>query len=714
MDEPQQTEAPPPAGPDWLQLAQDAYQGSTSYFDSSIRRQLEQDIRQFNSEHPQGSKYLHDSYRLRSRLFRPKTRGAIRKNEAVAAEALFSTQDVISIKPANESSPRQRAAAALWQEVMQHRLTISLPWFLLAIGAYQEAQAVGVVISYQGWDKRPSRKVDQPCIDLIPPENFRFDPGAKWYDPINTSPYLVHMIPMYVKDVRARMLAQQVGGRAPWKQVTEEQLTKATSAYTDSTRQSREGPQRQDPQGNQTTRITAYTLVWVHRNVIENDGVDYVYYTLSDIEMLSEPVPLEQEYAHGLRPFVMGFCALEAHKLYPCGVARLGRDVQQEINDITNLRLDNVRFVLNKRYFVRRGRAVDLRALTRNAPGAAVLMDNPQEGDGADVRIVDYQDVTSSSYQEQDRLNVDFDEVAGAFSPASIQSNRKLNETVGGMNILTTNANQVQAYQLKTWVETWAEPVLRQVLALEQQYETDEGLLLLAAEKANLTREHGVTLLDDPFLTESVHLTIGIGMGATNPTEIVNQLLASLQTLRDILADGTLEQHGMVVDEVIKEVFGKLGYADGRRFFDAAGGDLRVLALTNKVQQLQQALAAKHPPELILAQVAKLEAEVRALQVKDAETHAKTIKTGTEAVYSAMQAAQVAAAVPAVAPVADAMIEWAGGDDINTVSPPGGVPQGMTVRPLLNPRTGVEIQQAGAGEGVREGIETVAADGVQA
>lgn len=31
--------------------------------------------------------------------------------------------------------------------------------------------------------------------------------------------------------------------------------------------------------------------------------------------------------------YVMGFCALEAHRLYPGGVGRLTRDIQAEINE---------------------------------------------------------------------------------------------------------------------------------------------------------------------------------------------------------------------------------------------------------------------------------------------------------------------------------------------------------------------------------------------
>ena len=114
-----------------------------------------------------------------------------------------------------------------------------------------------------------------------------------------------------------------------------------------------------------------------------------------------------------------------------------------------------VKFAMNKRYFVKRGKRVDLRSLVRNIPSSVTLMDDPEK----DVQVQETQEVTSSAHAEQDPLNLDFDDVAGAVSRSSVQSNRNLNETVGGMNLLTSAANKVENYQLRTWIETRAEPV---------------------------------------------------------------------------------------------------------------------------------------------------------------------------------------------------------------------------------------------------------------
>jgi hypothetical protein len=701
-----------------LKLAQEAYQSSTSYFDASIRKQVESDIRQFQGQHPTGSKYHSDAYRARSRLFRPKTRSAVRKHEAIAAEAFFSTRDVLNVEPQDQSDDVQVAGADLMREIVQYRLSKTIPWFLTLMGAYQDAQTVGLVCSYQHWvfDKRKGK--DQPAIALRPIENIRFDPGADWMDPVNTSPYLIDMIPMYVKDVRARMKAADVKtGEAKWKTLEESALLKAVRGYSDSTRLTREQG-RTDSKDSAST-VTAYSIVWVHKNIVEHDGVDYCYYTLGDQEMLSDPKPLSDQYWHGKRPYVIGYCVVETHKNYPSGPVRLTKDTQAEINDLANLRQDNLRLVLNKRYLVQRGKQVDLRSLTKNVAGSVTLVNDIEK----DVKELQFSDVTASSYREQENLNLDFDEAAGNFSQSSVQSNRRLGETVGGLNLLTTDANQVSGYQLRTFVETWVEPVLRQLVLLEQHYETDEVVLNLAGQRADVFQRFGQDVSLDSLLEHELTLSVSVGMGATNPQEKVNRFLTAIRALKEILAGGDLQQYGLKVQEVAKEIFGNLGYRDGSRFMDMSKEDPRLAQVMQQMQQLQAALDAKNPPEVVAAQVDKIRAEI-------AKIKSETVKTGTDAAFSSMQAGQVVATVPEVAPIADAIMQASGytppdpaGVDPQfplpnsaaaAVAPPGGIPP-VTKADVTGGMPGDTTPNtpATAGTGERRGIETQESDSVR-
>lgn len=642
----------------WLRLASDANSSSSNFFDANVRTRIIQDIRQFQSEHPDGSKYFTDSYRLKSKLFRPKTRATIRKNEAIAAGAFFSTEDVVSIRPVDVDDPEQMDGAKLQQALLQLRLTRphpqGLPWFLTCQGAYQEAQSVGIVASFQKWLYDERKKLDRPEVLLLPVENVRFDPAADWRDVVNTSPYLIIQWPMYVKDVKARMRPDPKTGKAKWRSYPDGDIL-AASKTSDSIRQAREGNGTDSKRAN--LAHNDYTIVWVHQNFIEVDGIDVFYYTLGTERMLSEPTLVEEEYPQG-RPVVIGFAIIEAHKAYKPSVCSITRDTQIEINDLANKRIDNINLMLNKRYFAARGKNVDLRSLTRNSPSSVTLMDNV----GTDVKVITTDDATASSYQEQDRLNLDFDDLAGVFSGSSVASNRQLNETVGGMQLLTANANQVSEYQLRTFVETWVENVLRQVLVMEQHHESDPKILRAAAQAAGLAPEQ----ITEAMLVQEVLLTVNVGIGAINPQMQLQRFVMAVKTLAEILGPDFLKRPLAPSEkEIVKEVFGKSGYKDGTRFLapESEGGNPEVAQLQQMVQQLQAALAAKNPPEVVAAQVGKLEAETEVKRAEAILKKAEAVNRRVESLFAAMNTAQTAVTVPGVTPVADAIAASAGFED---------------------------------------------------
>lgn len=685
----------------WLALARDAYSESTTYFDSGIRSQVEADLRQFQGLHPVGSKYLSDMYRTRSRFFRPKTRAAVRKNEAIAAQALFSNANVLSLSAEDQSDIKQVHSAAVWNEVLNYRLTKTIPWFQTVLGAYQDAMTAGVVISYQCWRYDPRRKADRPCIDLMPIENARFSATSSWIDPVGTSPYFIQKIPMLVKDIIARMKTIDTKTNQPkWKRVDATTLLKAAQSYSDSvTLQRNHG--RSD--NNTVSSITDFTPVWVHRNFIELNGVDYVYYTLATEDILTTPTPVEEVYPlDGQRPFVVGNCVIETHKVYPPGIVRLSRDIQGELNENANQRLDNVKFAMNKRYFVKRGRQVDLRSLGRNVPGGSTLMEDPE----GDVKIVETKDVTSSAYEEQDRLSQDFDETVGGFTVPAAGGSRKLSDTLGGAELLTEDGDELSAYQMKVFAETWAKPVLRQLLKLEMAYETDETIFTLAAKKAvSAQRLNDAIVVDDEMLQQELTINVDIGIGSTSPQKRLQNLIWGLKSIKEISEDGVIAQAGGDLKEMTDEIFTKLGYDGSDRFFPDKGEDPQVAALKQQLDEANAKLAKREDPELTKAKIAKLMAEADKIGVGK-------VKEGIEAIFGSMQAAEVIAAVPDVAPIADQLMRSAGytpptppGVDPgfapgeqgpNTIPVPVSPAAGLSVEPVTNKRTGVGFTPGGA------------------
>lgn len=609
---------------DWLKLAADAFSASTNYVDGNYRKKWEDGLRMFQSRHPTDSKYLTDTYKHRSKLFRPKSRSLVKKYEAATAAAFFSNTDVISTAAINQNDKKQAASAALWKEVLQYRLTKTVPWFQLVCGGMQDAMTVGVVCSYQYWKyegeevteyepvidpftgqpatdpetyqpvmrevKREVALEDAPCVELLPVENIRIDPGASWINPIKSSPYVIRMIPMYIVDVKSMMdKPDRKTGQPKWKKLDDGQLRSASKNDTDSTRQTRE-QNRQDSTAPSNAPLGDFEIVWVHENFMRLDGKEMVFYTLGVEFMLTDAKPLKEVYFHGERPIVMGVVSLETHKVMPDAPIIQADQLQKEANEIVNQRLDNVKLVLNKRYIVKRGAQVDIKSLVRNVPGSVTLANDPT----GDVHAMEFDDVTSSAFAEQDRVNVDYDELTGNFSQGSVMTNRKMGETVGGMGMVSNAANQITEYGLRTYTETWVEPVLRQVIKLEQKYETDEVILAIAASQAKLVEQYGINQITDDLLDQELTLTVNVGMGATDPQQKLGRFMGALTAYANV---AQLQIPNLDMTEAGKEVFGLAGYRDGARFMTDQKDEGRIKQVIQQaqqmVQQVQQDVARK-------------------------------------------------------------------------------------------------------------------------
>jgi hypothetical protein len=216
--------------------------------------------------------------------------------------------------------------------------------------------------------------------------------------------------------------------------------------------------------------------------------------------------------------------------------------------------------------------------------------------------------------------------------------------------------------------------VLEQLVLLEQHYETDIALLAMAGKNAGLMQKFGTDEVTDELLMQELTTRVNVGIGSTNPQDQINSFMLGMTNLRNILADGLLEKYGMNVQEVIKELFGKLGYADGSRFFNIEQEDPALTNAKATIAQLQQELAQKTSPEMLAKQIEKLDSEI-------AKIKAESVQTGVASAFSATQAAASIAQMPQISPVADAVMAMAGYQPPNPagVDPNLPIPQAMPV-----------------------------------
>jgi len=559
-----------------LQLISSHESQGKSFLAGYVRSAWLRSYKAFRNEHFDGSKYLSKRFQQRSKLFKPKTRSAIRKNQSSAAGAMFGSADVVTLTAQDESNPKQRASAALKQEIMNYRLdrhgNASIPWFLVSMGAHQDAQITGLSVSkqYWKWEERKSDGAivfDRPDILNIPPENLILDANCEWTRPAQTSPVLTVRFAMTVAEVVA-MLGGNEASKTKWLPVSKDKLLQHAGMTPDdikAVRGARSGGQ--DGQEIQPSHEDS-RIIWVYENFIRKDGEDYQCWSIGGETLLSVPQYTYVAYPEyfGNRPYVIGFGALETHRAYPMAPTESWQQLQQEANDLVNLRLDQMKKVVNPVAKVKRGRMIDLDAVQRSAQDGVMLVTDME-----DMEWDRPPDVPASAYNESNYLNNDFDELAGSFSTSSVQSNRSLNDTVGGMKLLNNAASNITEFDLKVWIETWAEPVLGQLLKLEEFYESDEKVLVLAGNKAELVERYGIDEITDTLLKEDVTLKVAAGIGAGDPMQSLTKLQAGLTMVGEAMSMAA--NLGQPVPEIkwtefIDEVVGKTGYKNAfERFF---------------------------------------------------------------------------------------------------------------------------------------------------
>ena len=480
---------------EWVEMFRDALKAASDYQDTKLRSQWSRNYRAFASKHPSGSKYDAYRYRNRSKLFKPKTRMAVRKNDATAASALFATADVVNITAERSSDRTQKIGAKFIHALLNYRLDRSTMltgpnWFLTSMGARQDTQLSGICVTKQYWEfeerfvpeiveipridvngmpeidpmtgavmidedveDRAEIVADRLMIDNIPPEHAFIDPTADWRDPIQTGGSFICAYPMRQEDVET-MISKYAGrprvGGGAWR--TDIDLKKVLAAgkgpsqrRTETVRRAREGgvDRYESRHASKDSEI-----LWLYECFYRYGGQDYHFWMLGETIMLSDPRPTKDSYPEqkGARPYTMGVGTLETHKTHPTAPVEMWSPLQNEMNEITNLTLDAQKMAISPITKVRRGRNIDLKQVQNRGPDATIMVQ-----DKDDVEFDRAPGPDGSAQIQLNTLNVDFDELAGVFSTGSVQTNRQLNETVGGMNLMASSSSAITEF-----VRVWA------------------------------------------------------------------------------------------------------------------------------------------------------------------------------------------------------------------------------------------------------------------
>lgn len=555
-----------------LRIARQCFDTSEDYFNATQRSRVMDAMARFRSRHPKASRYWSEAFERRSKLFRPKTRTVIRRREAATVAALFSSSDVVNVTATSAGDPKAARDARIQDALLNARLTNDDRWYKFCVGAQQDADRQGIVIATTEWEYREATRyfeqaddqgnrkrvvvnaptVDRPNARLIPIENIRFSPGVSWIDPINTSPFLIELRPLFLSDIRE--YEKNPRARLKYRHLTDAQLlTGADADSYDPVRIQREGGKLDRYSRN--GEVTEFAVIWVHRNIVRLQGEDYVFETVGSSLMLSDVVPLSAVDPRGYRPYVIGSATLESHNPYPEGVATLMGPLQDAIDVNANLRVDASNMATAGRMFVARNAGIDLHALARFSPGAVVEMQSTSQ-----VKWDRPPAPPQSNMEENELLNTEIDDLVGNFDQGSNQRQRPgQDQTLGGTQMLSEGAGQLTEYDLRTMAKTFFEPVLRQMLDLIRIWETDRGMASAIGSKFAADEREYWNAIQTP-----TELNVDVGYAATNPMKRLEKLTVGLKTMSEMFPYLMMMSDQ---SEITAEIFAACGYADASRFF---------------------------------------------------------------------------------------------------------------------------------------------------
>jgi len=177
----------------------------------------------------------------------------------------------------------------------------------------------------------------------------------------------------------------------------------------------------------------------------------------------------ENPYEHKRKPFISFVDTQMPNEFWAIGEVEPLKNLQYELNDIRNQRMDNVTLILNRMWKVNKNGDVDEADLVSQAGGIVHV------GDNNALEVIQTPDVTASSYNEETLVKADMQQASGVTdytkgSSAGGKGNSALaNETATGIMLLQEAGNARFKFKLDNLEDSLKE-FGEQLNALNQQF----------------------------------------------------------------------------------------------------------------------------------------------------------------------------------------------------------------------------------------------------
>jgi len=352
---------------------------------------------------------------------------------------LNTSKPVVEVLGREESDMENARAAEKLIAYQFERMQIPLK----LVTFYKQALLYGTSIGKIFWDYRIGRNkdgedvvlYDDPVFEVLDLLDFYVDPDASTIDEAR---FCIHRKFLSINELRKR---QESGIYDNVDKIG------TSGSFCDSIDYYNEDENSHDPIEDRNVEILEYwederVVTVAERSIILRDSLN--------------------PFDHGKKPFIKLVFVPVPFEFYGIGVVEPIEGLQLELNTKRNQRLDNVNLILNRMWLLQRGAVDDLRQL-RSRPGGVIIV-NDING----LQPLPAPDVTSSSYQEEDKIKLDIQNTSGVsdYIRGAMSSQK---QTATEVQIKSEQSSSRFEFNFKLMAEMGIKQIARFVLQLDQQ-----------------------------------------------------------------------------------------------------------------------------------------------------------------------------------------------------------------------------------------------------
>ena len=416
--------------------------------------------------------------------------------------------------------------------------------------------------------KRAILDYSGPVYEVIPPEDFLYDPEA---EELRDARFVIHRV-FRTPDYLRRMESEGVYFNV------EEAIEKGNT-QRDGDRSDREKGFR----NAENDRTNPWTMteniedadkrrpleLYEWWGLFDPDGsgrlTPHVITVANDVVIRLERNP----YDHGEPPFEVLRPVLDVHKFEGIGFADMVKEFQETKTSLRRQILDNISWQNNGMWEVQRGAGVEMESLVNPRPGGVVRTDMP----GA-VRPLTPPPLQQAGFMALEFEQTQLEQRTGITRYSQGLDSRSLNKTATGITAIMGASQQRIELIARLFAETGVRSLFVKALSLNRQFMRDEFVVRLYGEPIVINK-------DD--VSGQFDILVSVGISASKQEVVQQQMIQLIQ-----MAPGLAQAQVMTPDNIYA-IMVKLLEGWGFKDHSQLMTNPNVMGqMTQQMQQMQQ------------------------------------------------------------------------------------------------------------------------------